>query len=149
LDAGNARYGCLTEELQKIREADTNQRVVFSLDLVPASRVWEVASSVHIGLSLNRPTNVNDRLVVNSSERMALFLQCGIPIVAFDNPGFEILAQRKCGAVIGSLAELPAAIEQVVASWDEFSNNARALYDERYEFRANYRKVVDMLEGVS
>jgi glycosyltransferase involved in cell wall biosynthesis len=136
------------EELAKIRAADSGHRVLFSLDPVQPSRVWEVASSVHIGLSLNRPTNVNDRLVINSSERVALFLQCGIPMVAFDNPGFEILEQRRCGVVIGSIDELPAAIERVLASWDEFSDNARALYDERYEFRANYRKVVDMLKDL-
>jgi glycosyltransferase involved in cell wall biosynthesis len=136
-------------ELAKIRTADSGHRVLFSLDLVEPSRVWEVASSVHIGLSLNRPTNVNDRLVVNSSERVALFLQCGVPIVAFDNPGFEILEQRRCGVVIGSIDELPAAIERILPSWDEYSANARALYDERYEFRKNYRKVIDLLGNLA
>jgi glycosyltransferase involved in cell wall biosynthesis len=110
--------------------------------------VWEAASSVHIGLSLNRPSNVNDRLVVNSSERMALFLQCGIPIVAFDNPGFDILERRRCGVVIGTIDELPEAIERIVASWAEFSYNARVLYDERYEFRKNYQTVIEMLRNM-
>jgi glycosyltransferase involved in cell wall biosynthesis len=136
------------EELAKIRAADTGHRVLFSLDLVHPSRTWEVASSVHIGLSLNRPSNVNDRLVINSSERVALFLQCGIPIVAFANPGFEILEQRRCGAIIESLAELPAAVEHVLASWDEFSANARALYEERYETRTHYSRVVQAINDL-
>jgi hypothetical protein len=85
---------------------------------------------------------------VQSSEKVALFLKCGIPIVALDNPGYEILELRHCGVVIKSLDELPAAIERILASWDEFSYNARVLFDERYEFKANYRKVVDMLKSL-
>jgi hypothetical protein len=136
------------EYLQKIRAADTSQRVAFSLELVPGSLVPEVVASAHIGLVLYRPLKDNDKLTAQSSEKVALFLQCGIPIVALDNPGYEILELRRCGAVIKSLDELPAAVERILASWDEFSYNARALYDERYEFRANYRKVVDMLKSL-
>ena len=136
------------EELQKIRSADAKKRVVFSLDFVPAARVPDVARSVHVGLCLNNPQNCNDRLMILSSERVALFLQCGIPIVTFDNPGCEVVEQRRCGVVIRSFDELTAAIERILLSWDEFSANARALFDERYEFRANYRKVVEMLRSL-
>jgi hypothetical protein len=136
------------EYLQRIRAADTYQRVVLSLAPVPSPQVPEVVASAHIGLVLYRPLKDNDRLTVQSSEKVALFLKCGIPIVALDNPGYEILELRHCGVVIKSLDELPAAIERILASWDEFSYNARVLFDERYEFKANYRKVVDMLKSL-
>ncbi|HTW93008.1 MAG TPA: hypothetical protein VMH22_15060 [bacterium] len=137
--------GASADYLERIRAADTGHRVRLSLDLTPASQVPDVVSSARVGLALYSAANWNDRLTAYSSERVALYLQCGLPVIAFDYPGFDILESRRCGAVIKSLDELRAAIERVLASWDEFSYNARALFAERYEFGSNYQKVVEML----
>jgi hypothetical protein len=43
------------------------------------------------------------------------------------------------------LTNSPSLSSGKLASRDEFSYNLRVLFDERHEFRASYRKVVEML----
>ncbi len=67
--------------LQSITNID---RVIFSFDLVAEEEILNVISSVTIGMALYENTNSNDRLAAFSSVKVAYYMQCGFPGIAFD-----------------------------------------------------------------
>jgi hypothetical protein len=66
----------------KIKAIDRRGRVILSLQMVPNNRLPEVVASADIGLALYTPQPLNDRLTAFSSEKMALYMQCGVPFVS-------------------------------------------------------------------
>ena len=72
--------------LQSIADMD---RVVFSFDFVPEDKIIDVISSATIGLALYPNTSSNDRLAAFSSVKVAYYLQCGVPVIAFDSESFR------------------------------------------------------------
>lgn len=138
-------YGQSTT-IEKILAMDKKKKVILSLDLVPIGKLQELIASAHIGLVLYHSYPANDYLTAYSSEKMALQLQCGLPIIAFDYPGYEILEKNRCGVLIKKLDDIPQAIEHILTCYDEFSSNAYECFEEHYEFSRNYKKVTDFLE---
>lgn len=135
--------------IQRIREADVQRRVIISLEKVPMVKSHELVGSAHIGVALYRASPTNNYLTAFSSEKLALYLQCGLPVVVFDYPGYEVIEKCRCGVLIRTLEQLPQAVRDILASYKEFSSNARACFAEYYEFSKNFRKVIDAIDGFS
>ncbi len=134
--------------IKRIQETDKKQRILLSLDLVPMIKLQELIASAHIGLVLYQKSPLNDYLTAFSSEKLALQLQCGLPVIAFNYPGYEILEKSGCGVLIKTLQELPQAVEQIMSSYDTFRTNAFKCFSEHYEFSKNYQKVIDFLNNL-
>jgi glycosyltransferase involved in cell wall biosynthesis len=133
--------------VRNIRRVDRRGRVRLSLDLLPAHRLLEMAASADIGLALYSSLTANDVLTTFSSEKIALYLQAGLPIIAFDYPGYRRLIDRyRCGATISSLDQLPAAIETILASHDRFRSHAYECFADCYEFSRQFQKVITRLD---
>jgi glycosyltransferase involved in cell wall biosynthesis len=135
--------------LERYRDASSNGRVVLSSELVPPSQLLELVSSAEIGLALYPSSHLNDTLTAFSSEKVALYLQCGVPVIAFAYPGYEILEHERCGLTINTIDELPRAIERILASLEDYSHDARRCFVKYYEFRTNYQKVVQSLRELT
>lgn len=136
-----------SEVIHKIKALDSHNRLVISLEMVPSDLIPELIASADVGLALYSPRIENDRLTAFSSEKMALYLQCGVPFVAFDYPGYQRLASEdRCGAVIHELTELPAAINQIFAAHGQFRVNAYKAFGKYYDFEKSFAKVIEGLE---
>jgi glycosyltransferase involved in cell wall biosynthesis len=130
--------------LEKIKALDRRNRVVLSLELVPSNRIQELVASADIGLALYSPLLQNDRLTAFSSEKVALYMQCGVPFVAFDYPGYRRLAnEERCGVVIRSLDDLPKANREILLSYDEFRRRAYQTFHKYYDYCRNFAKVTE------
>ena len=104
-------------------------------------------SSADIGLAFYSPEIDNDRLTAFSSEKMAWYMQCGVPFIAFDYPGYRRLAQEDgCGAVIRTMSELPGAISQILARHETFRRNSFRAFSKYYDFDRNFACVIDGVE---
>ncbi len=135
--------------VQKINEIDTKQRVIVSLDPLPSSEIKELIASADIGLVFYKKWPLNDRLTAFSSEKIALYLQSGIPIIAFDYPGYrELMKKFKCGVTIKSLDELDDAIESILRSYDEFRSGAYECYNEYFRYSEHFKKVVEKISSL-
>ena len=133
--------------VEKIKAIDRRGKVILSLQKVPVSRVREVIASAHIGLALYPSTPANDRLTAFASEKTALYLQCGVPLIAFDHPGYRRLAnEEQCGVVIQRSQELPKAIETILASREQFARNAFRTFEKYYDFARNFTNVIRGIE---
>jgi glycosyltransferase involved in cell wall biosynthesis len=134
-----------TAVIDRIRELDCNNRICLSLNLLPASQEAEVVCSSHIGLVLYDKETTNDRLTAFSSEKMALYLQCGIPVVAFASEGYEHITQDNVGVLINTLKELPVAIEQILDDYQGYRSRAFLCYQKFYVFERNFAPVLEAL----
>jgi glycosyltransferase involved in cell wall biosynthesis len=132
--------------LDKIKAVDQRGRVVLSLEMVPAEEIQHLIASADVGLALYDGKIQNDKLTAYSSEKVALYLQCGLPFVAFDFPGYRELAERdRCAATITSLPGLPRAIQTILAAQAEYRAGAYQAFLKHYDYRSNF---VQVLAGI-
>jgi len=122
------------EEVEAIRRVDSGGRVALSLEPVDAMALPLVVASATAGLVLYSSSLMNDLLTAHSSEKLALFLRAGVPVVAFDYPGYDIIEAYDCGVLIRDLAQLPAALEAILLRHDEMSANAVRCFQDHYDF---------------
>jgi glycosyltransferase involved in cell wall biosynthesis len=132
--------------LKQIQEIDVNKRIIISQDLVPDNKIHGLISSAHIGLVLYPSFDFNHHLTAFASEKLALKLRSGLPIIAFKYPGYEIFEEKRCGILINSIEEIPDAIEKILKSYSDFSHNARDCFMEHYEFSKNIQEVVQLID---
>ena len=121
----------------------TMKNCIISSEFLPYDQLYKVVLSAHIGLAFYAPTPLNDRLTAFSSEKIALYLQSGVPFVAFNYPGYRALSKKeKCCVLIDDLYELPAAIEKILSSYPEYRRNAFLAFKKHYRFENNFDKVI-------
>jgi glycosyltransferase involved in cell wall biosynthesis len=135
--------------IERIRAIDTNERVSLSLNLVPAHEEIEIVRSAHIGIAIYASDTDNERFTGFSSEKIALYLQCGLPVIAFRYPTYEHIASTRCGVLIDAVHEVPAAVDRIVSEYAEFSANALRCFDEHYRADKNFAKIVSALRELT
>ncbi len=124
--------------LQSIADKD---RVLFSLDFVAEDQILDVISAATIGLALYDNSTSNDRLAAFSSVKVAYYLQCGVPIIAFDSESFrELMKSFRCGELINSIDEIPQKVEIILKDYDSYKNQALMAFKKYYNFDENFKK---------
>lgn len=136
--------------VEKIKAIDHRQKVVISLKLVPSDQIQELIASADVGLAFYSPVTQNDRLTAFSSEKMALYMQCGVPFIAFDYPGYRRLAnEHRCGLVVQNLRELQETVASILKSHHEFREGAYQAFRKYYDFSHNFAPVIQSIEGLA
>lgn len=138
-----------TSILQEIRRLDVNHKVSLSLGLVDLSEERVVVGSATVGLVFYRPEYLNDKLTGLSSEKLALSLQCGVPVIAFDYPSYGHIRDENCGVLISDLSEIPVAIRTILADYPGFTSRALSTFKKYYQFESNFRRVITALGELS
>ncbi|MBN1569582.1 MAG: glycosyltransferase [Acidobacteria bacterium] len=125
--------------LTKIQEIASENRVIFSCDMVEEGRIIEVISSATIGLALYENTNSNDRLAAFSSVKVAYYMQCGVPVIAFNSESFvELMNSYKCGELINSIEEIPEKVEIILKDYSSYRKQAFMAFRQFYDFDRNF-----------
>lgn len=131
-----------TEDRARAMLLMSRGRLIISEERLPVERVPELVSSADIGIALYRNDYINDRLTAFSSEKVAYFMQSGIPIVSFKNESYETLySQHRCGEAIESIKGLERAARKILGDHDRYRSSAFAAFDEYYSFEKNYSKI--------
>lgn len=136
------------KHLDQIREMNRRSNVYLSLELIDLSREAEIVGSATIGLVLYGNEYLNDMLTGFSSEKLALYLQCGVPIIAFDYPSYGHIREEGCGVLIRSLHELPTAVDAIMNSYSEYRRRAFDAFERHYRFDLNFAPVLAALEAL-
>ncbi len=128
------------------QEEGGRKRVFLSSELVPESGIAALVASADIGLSLYDNDSVNNRLTAFSSQKVALYLQCGVPIISYRNESYEQLFSRvRCGEMIETMDDLPAAIAKILADYDAYREAAFEAFEMFYSHDRNIGRVVSYL----
>jgi glycosyltransferase involved in cell wall biosynthesis len=132
--------------LTKLKSLDLNNCIVFSLDKIPEDELGTLISSADIGFALYSNENANDRLTAFSSQKIALFMKQGLPIITNANESYEALFKEfKCGIAISDVSEMPQAIVDIGTNLAIFQQEAFKAFD-KY-FNLDLLKI-DLMESV-
>ena len=135
--------------LEKIKKIDVNKRIIISSHLVPPEDIDNLISSADIGLCFYNNKTRNDLLAGFSSEKLARYLRCGIPVVAFDYPSFyNSIEKNNCGICISGLTDLTIAINKIFSQYNFYKNNAFKTYLQNFEFSSQFAKVINYINDI-
>lgn len=142
-------HGDIPDNKEIYRHLTLSGKIILSEKLIPSSEIGDLISSSDIGLVFYRKNPINDYLVASSSEKLALYLQSGIPVVMFDYPSFaQINDKYQFGVCIGKLEELEQAISKIRNNYSYYRENAFAAFTDHYEYRRNFLRVVDIITSL-
>jgi glycosyltransferase involved in cell wall biosynthesis len=137
------------EEIGTVRALDTGGRVCLSLEIAPTEQRDQVICSADVGLVVYADSSLNDRLTGFSSEKIALCLQCGVPIVALRYETYEHIEIEGAGKLVDTLEEIPAAVSEILADYSDYQRRARKCYERYYRFEENFLPVFSAISEVS
>jgi len=135
--------------LEEILKVDAGKKVTLSLERQKWNQLYNVVTSAHIGLVLYKSKTMNDYLTAFSSEKLALYLQCGLPVITFDYEGYEIIEKMKCGVCINSLQDLPQAVDHIINHYSVYRENSFSAFEKYYEYSSYFKGILNFLNGLS
>jgi glycosyltransferase involved in cell wall biosynthesis len=128
--------------LNELHHLDTKGKVIISTNNLQPDKINDLVNSADIGLCFYGNKKLNDYLAGFSSEKLTRYLQCGIPVVAFNYPTFELSVGRThSGVCISDLSQLVDAIEKIRSNTDYYRRNAFKTFEEYFEFSRQFTKV--------
>lgn len=138
-------HGFTEESTRRALESNRLTRCRLSQP-VPFGDIEKVAAGADIGLVFYFDNNFNDRLVAHASSQFALFMKCGVPVLA-GNVGSlsRIVRQYNCGIVVEDLANLFKAADQIMADYETYSHNAVRCFEGEHQLRHYCKTLVDRL----
>jgi glycosyltransferase involved in cell wall biosynthesis len=122
--------------------------VRFLTDPVPYAQVDEAVTASDIGLALYRDPSPNLTLTGKGSGKIGRYLRAGKPVIVDRGGGVDWVAEFGAGVVITSTAELPAAIDKIMANYDRYAERARACHAEHMSFERYWPVVRSKLADV-
>jgi len=142
-------HGWATADARKdlVQEEEAG-RVLLSLEPLPWDGLYDLLSSCHIGLVLYKDHCANDRLTVFSSEKLALYLRCGLPVITFDYPGYDMIEREGCGRCITDLDELPGAVSSILEDPLTYRRQAHRCFEKHYEYSRYFAALADFMEAL-
>ena len=121
-------------------------KVFFSREMTSSEDIPKIVSSAYIGVAYYGNATINDRLTAFSSEKIAHYMQCGLPVIAHRNESYELLMQQHhCGEMIDNIQQLPEAVQKIDSDYSHYRDNAFTAYEHFYSFDKNIRALTDFL----
>ncbi|HHY74170.1 MAG TPA: glycosyltransferase family 4 protein [Bacillus bacterium] len=135
--------------MEEARHLDRNGKVYFSTKLVDFTEIESIVSSVDIGLAFYRSSNLNEKLTGRSSEKIALYLRSGIPVITFNYLTFmKTIHEYRCGICISDFSQLKGAIIEIKTNYSEYQKNAFRCYKEVFEFSGQFQKAANLIDNL-
>ena len=133
--------------LSQIKNLTRNKKVYLSLNPVNWESLPELLSSADIGLIFYKNLGKNFYEIGSSSNKLALNLQVGLPIITIDYPSLrEIIDGYKCGKCVEDPREIEKIANEIFSNYDFYKNNAFKCYQEKYEFSKHFKVVANRIK---
>jgi len=135
--------------VDKIRRLTRNKKVYLSLNPVEKESLPELLSSADIGVVFYQNLSANCYETGYSSNKLADYLQVGLPVITSDYPSFrEVIEGYKCGRCAKGPDEIGELAKEIFSDYDSYRNNAFKCYQEKYEFSKYFKVVIDKLKDM-
>ncbi len=124
-------------------------KVKTSNEMVPFEELYKLCSSATIGIAFYDQSWPNTQLTAFSSEKIARYLQCGVPFIAFKNDNYQGLQSAfKCCELIEKFEELEHAVEKIMADYERYRSAAFAAYEKYFRIENSIRPLIDFLKSI-
>jgi hypothetical protein len=123
--------------------------VFVSTTLVPEKQIRDLIVSSDIGLCLYDNGCINERLTAFSSQKIALFLRDGIPVISNDNESYRKLFEEfMCGRSLASYQDIPAAVDVILKNHRAFTQEAKRAFETIYCNDVSFPKLHQFLASL-
>ncbi len=125
------------EYFQQVRDiaADCPEKVLLSLKPISWYDLPKLLSSADIGLIFYQNLGVNFYEIANSSNKMAQYLQVGLPVITIDFPSFrQMLDKYQVGKYTNNTDNIERLAEEIFADYERYRENAFRCFEREYEF---------------
>ena len=135
--------------INQIRNLTKNKKVYLSLNPVEWESLPELLSSADIGLIFYQNQGANFYETGSSSNKLAQYLQVGLPVITIDFPSFrEVIEEYKCGKCAKNPEEIETLANEIFSNYNAYRNNAFTCYQEKYEFSKYFKIVIDKIKNI-
>jgi hypothetical protein len=139
---------CTDRTEADILRAAAGAPVIVSRELIDFEQRDELIAGADVGLAIYKDNSQNDILTGSSSEKIALYLKWGCPVVACRYPSYEHLENEHCAYLIDGLSRIPDAVSAIERDLETRSRAARQCFENHYRADRNLeRAVVQILAG--
>jgi hypothetical protein len=123
-------------------QAAAGASVIVSRDVVDFEKRDELIAGADIGLAIYKHNSANDILTGSASEKVALYLKWGCPVIACRYPSYEHLEDAHCAYLVDRISEIPDAVAAIERNLENCSRAARECFDCHYRADRNLREAV-------
>lgn len=134
---------------RSLAERHLPDNVSISSKIMSEAALKALVSDAAIGLALYRRDYANDRLTAFSSQKIAMYLRAGVPIITFKSESYEeLFARFSCGEMIDDFEELPAAVGKILERRAEYSRAAREAFAAIYDVEQYWEPLAEFLSAI-
>ena len=130
---------------RSLEKVSKREKIRLSRDMVQVRDRALLIASADAGLAIYGETSLNDRLTGFSSEKVALYLKCGLPVIARRNQSYSHIEAAGAGVLLDSIDDIPKAVRSIDSNLRQFSQSAQRLFFERYTFEKNVSSLLRAL----
>jgi hypothetical protein len=121
-------------------------RMIYSAEPLSLHDYDDLVVSSDVGLAWYAADEENIRYIGLSSGKIAHYFRHGKPLILNMVPFYkDIFAKYRCGRIIGSFSEIPAALNEVNQKYEEYSVGARQAYMDLFCLDKYMPKLLDKL----
>jgi glycosyltransferase involved in cell wall biosynthesis len=142
--------------VERLRGQADSRRVFFSLKAVDRKAYDDLVDGADVGLAFYVPstdsafTQRNVQTIGLSSGKLAYYLRAGLPVIV--NRAASIapwLESSGCGLAVDDAHNVGFALARITESYDAYSAQARAFFDEHLDFARAFERVIDRIEALA
>jgi glycosyltransferase involved in cell wall biosynthesis len=142
-DAANSPY------ITQIRRLTQTHKVYLSLKQVDWQKMPELVSSADIGLALYQNLGEARSEIGHSSNKLAQYLQMGLPVITTDYPSLrDVIDRYQCGAYGTGPDSIEPLAEMIFDDYERYRANAFRCYESEYNFAKYFRKVIERIREI-
>ena len=135
----------------ELKASDRNKKVILSTEIYSEEHLQAMILSADIGLAFYHSNPINDRLTPYSSEKIARYLQAGLPIITFDYDEYKkMFEDLNCGRYIDrEFDNFPIALGDICDNYENYSKSAKEAFVKSYDYQKQFKKVIDFIEELT
>jgi len=100
-------------------------------------------SSADIGLCFYPSKYANDLLAGFSSEKLARYLLCGLPVVAFKYPSFvKSVSDTGSRLCLERISDLPQACKKIMSNYQNYKEASFKTYNDYFSFTPQFDEII-------
>jgi glycosyltransferase involved in cell wall biosynthesis len=135
--------------ITQIRRLTQTHKVYLSLKQVDWQKMPELVSSADIGLALYQNLGEARGEIGHSSNKLAQYLQMGLPVITTDYPSLrDVIDRYQCGACGSGPDSIEPLAEMIFDDYERYRANAFRCYENDYDFSKHFRKVIERIKDI-
>jgi hypothetical protein len=116
---------------------------------VPYKVLPKITASCHIGIAINKPTNIIYQTGGGASNKIYEYAACGLPILYFDNEHYNKYLSKYEWAFATDLSEgsIKKCVNDILNKYDYYSQKAREDFNNDFNFEKDFKKITNFIEN--